>query len=374
MATGLLAPLLFAAAAVGCRGPHARMPDMASPFDAALLDEALADLAPQPPSRTAFTVGLANNTLRFSIPIQVGDAPPFDVMIDTGSAGLRILPGILPDSAYTSISTDPVGETYGDRLNVTGVAAYAPVTIGDRTTDGPIAIERISDEFCAADNPGCSVPVEVLAHFSGFGAILGVGERTSILAPVVGNPIVQMAGHPSFILRAPDFPGGTGTLMVGPSSDDVAAFQTVQLAADPSDLPLANGIAAWDDTNVPLCVTDTTAGVPYCTGALVDSGDPPTEISWAAHTGGTTRLPSGHTVAVTIGPASAPAAAYSFVVGASPKSGLDEVLIESAMANSMNVGTAPFFRYDVYFDQTDGLIGFAPRPTPSPSPSPSPSP
>jgi hypothetical protein len=176
-------------------------------------------------------------------------------------------------------------------------------------------------------------------------------------------PIVQLPGHPAYILKAPPFGGDAGTLRIAPTAEDLAPFQTLQLTRLNGDLELQGGIPAWDDTAVPVCVTDTTTtSTSYCAPALLDTGTPSSDIQWEPYTGTAGTFATGSNVQVQIGSPSAPVGDYTFVVGTAPQAGLDLVNLFPAGANSkssINLGTAVFFRYDVYFDQNSGALGLA---------------
>jgi hypothetical protein len=54
----------------------------------------------------AITQPGSDGGMRFSINIEIGDSP-LDVLLDTGSTGLRILPDAVPDSAFACVTTIP---------------------------------------------------------------------------------------------------------------------------------------------------------------------------------------------------------------------------------------------------------------------------
>ena len=89
------------------------------------------DLAPAYPVDVPLTVA----NLRWSVMVQVGDAAPFAAMVDTGSSGLRILPGTVPDSAFDQVTTTPSSYGYSTTLDLTSTVAWssgntAAATIG----------------------------------------------------------------------------------------------------------------------------------------------------------------------------------------------------------------------------------------------------
>ena len=154
--------------------------------------------------------------------------------------------------------------------------------------------------------------------------------------------------------------GGGGAV----SSREVAGLAAFQLPPPSDGDALPNGTPAYDDRyGLPACLDDKTSGVDYCVPAELDTGNAPTYIEWPAHgDAGNTELPPGESVQVLIGPPDAGLEQYAFTVAAAPTPGIDEVLVESASGEGfMNLGTAVFLRYDVYFDPQRGVVGFGPH-------------
>jgi hypothetical protein len=300
--------------------------------------------------------------LRFSVPIQVGSAPPLQAILDTGSAGLILLPGAVPDAALSQVTSTTAEIAYGapERLLLSGVVALADVTVGSLGTAAPIGVLQVDTAVCPPSDSGCSVSATLSDLFGPFQALLGVGMDAET---AVGNPIVQMPGSPAYVIDAPTFGGTSGTLRIQPTAADVASFQTLELMPETTTLP--NGVGTYDDHAVPACITDQSSGVPYCAGAVLDTGTPDDEVNWAPYSpeifpGGV--LAPGSDVAVTVGTG---LASFSFVVGPDPQPGLDKVTIAAAGTGTSQVllGTPLFFHYDVFEDQAHGVIGFAPQPT-----------
>jgi hypothetical protein len=311
----------------------------------------------------AVTEESPSDSMRFSISISVGSAS-LPVQFDTGSSGLRILSGAVPDQAFSQVTTTPVTYSYHSGLVIQGVVAYANVTIGSLRTPAPIPVMIIQQASCASSNPDCGadgVPLADLTLFGPFKAILGAGMRNTTTAELVGSPIPQLSGEPSFIVKAPSYGGTSGTLELAPPASEIATYKTFSLPLLNDGAPLQNGTPAYDDRfGLPACLDDLTSGVDYCVPAELDTGNPSTYIEWPPHgDAGTTELPPGHQIDVTIGPASSPLEEYTFTVSATPKPGVDVVDVESASGEGfMNLGTVVFFHYDVYFDPEKGLVGF----------------
>jgi hypothetical protein len=301
----------------------------------------------------------SSGSTRYTVEIQIGDDPPMQVLLDTGSSGLRVLsPAVSPSAA--PLSETPVTYSYHSGLVMTGVVATADVHIGGRTARA-IPIMVTEEIGCAATRPTCSAAGKTVDDYMLFGpfrAVLGVGLRNGATSQGVASPFAQLDGHPSFAIRSPDYGGDAAVLDFAP---DPSVFASYTLPQQPSSLP--DGTPSWDDRyGLPACLHDRTAGVDYCLPAELDSGNPTTYVEWAAHDGAPSTLAAGTEVGVELGPTAAPLASYQFVVGETQPLSADVVEIEAASGNAfMNTGTAAFFHNDVLYDPQHGTIGLLPR-------------
>jgi hypothetical protein len=360
---------------VACGGQNASTAADAGPVDAHV-DGPIVDATPDQatgeagvldaggPVNVALNVGISSKgTMSFTLPVQVGGSA-LDTLFDTGSSGLRIAQGAVPDSAFASISTTQVTYSYHSGVDIQGVVATATIGIGPLQTPSPIPVMLIQSATCTSSSCGTLGSIPVSDAFGSFGAILGVGLRCKLGSEQVGSPIAQLEGTPSFVVKAPAYGGMQATLELFPAASEVAGLKTFTLPPLSGGIPLLNGTPAFDDRyGLPACLDDQTSGVDYCVGAELDTGNGPTYIEWPAHgDAGNTELPPGESVEVQIGPADAGLEQYAFTVGTTPTPGVDEVLVESASGEGfMNLGTAVFLRYDVYFDPQNGVVGFGPH-------------
>src|SRR5262249_32280902 len=113
---------------------------------AALLALALAATpaaADDPPARTVLpirAVTLSNGAVRYGVPIQIGDTR-LDAALDTGSTGLRVLPGVLgPGDAQPSETEETYGYASGSRYE--GLAGEATLALGPVSGRAPIHLIR----------------------------------------------------------------------------------------------------------------------------------------------------------------------------------------------------------------------------------------
>src|SRR6185312_14097578 len=248
----------------------------------------------------------SNGTMRFSVPIRIGDSDPFDAFLDTGSSGLRVLDGAVPASAYACATSTAVTYSYHSGLELQGVVAYASVTIGAAATPGPVPVMLVRQVGCTEAKPSCDAAGKSPANYTFFGpykAILGVGMRNG--ASGVGNVIAQLAGHPAFVVKAPAYGGGSGTLRIAPSPADD------------------------DRYGLPADLVDQTTSNDFALPAELDTGNPAVYVESKAVTSDAV-IAAGSQVDVTVGPASAPLGEWTFTVAAVPTPGIDLVELEPA--------------------------------------------
>ena len=208
--------------------------------------------------------------MRFSAEVKIGNSDPFEAMVDTGSSGLRVLPGVVDDSAFTTSTPVLVSASFHSGLALQGTMATGTVTLGGLTTPTAIPIMRVDVIGCTATDPDCDAAGQDISDYQMFGryrAILGLGMRTTAASAGIGNPIAQLDGAPAFVVHA-TYDDDDSVIDIAPT--DTSAFRTASLPTLASGAALANGAPAWDDRTVAACVTEPTAQ--YCGGALLDTG------------------------------------------------------------------------------------------------------
>jgi hypothetical protein len=320
-------------------------------------------LGPGTPDNVPIELGIDSlgTPIRMYVQVQLGTAPPFKALLDTGSSGLRVVTGTVPDEAFASISHTGVSYAYGtytSSVTISGVVAFAQFTIDRLTTSKPIPVMLVLGSGCLQGESCRTLQDE----FSEAPAILGIGAEGLSGDYGIGNPIAQLPGHPPFVVHVTAAGPPTATLRIGRLATDATAFQTFQLASlGGAGSPLADGTPVWNDFSIPSCIEDETTGSRYCFPSLWDTGDP---TSYVASSGQpapyTSELALGTAVNVTVGPVTAPMGSYQFVVGAYPAPGVDEVQVEPQSSGGyINLGMALFIHYDALFDQENGIVGLA---------------
>ena len=212
---------------------------------------------------------LSNGARRYAIPLQVGSTRLL-ASLDTGSTGLRILPGVL-----AAVDTGPDGQPevygYASGSRYEGIVGQASVAIAGARGTGPVHLIRTIG--CFAYLPHCPASRTTLPHYGiasdglpdeGFKAILGID-----MAPgVVGNPL-RFLGVRRWIVELPRPGEGDGRLILNPTDAEVAGYAMVPLAA-----PYAHERGGGLHDAVPGCLTNHDAHARACGVVLMDTGAP----------------------------------------------------------------------------------------------------
>jgi hypothetical protein len=311
--------------------------------DAPAIDASIASTIP-------ITMVTVNGDEIPTVQVSIGGSAPFTAELDTGSMGLRVVTGTIPDTAWT-IGATASSITYGSGVIATGMLATAAVTIGGLATTTAIAVEDITAVSCTAAKPSCPANGVAAAdfRFSGtFPAILGVGFRSNAN---IASPLTAIGTNHQYTLSLPAYGGSAGAIVIDPDATALARFAETRI-----QLP-ADGVG-FDDTTVPFCVNA------LCLDGLLDTGQPVTQLATSADAdlakagvpSGTTVAPAGTAVDVSID-ANANAT-WSFVVGSPPTAGVDLIRFDGTAPVS-NLGVAPFHIFDMFYDYAAGVIGIA---------------
>lgn len=222
---------------------------------------------------------LSDGTTRYSIPVTIGNAPPVNAMLDTGSWGLRVLPGAVPASAYTASATT-TSYAYGAGVSLIGNNATANLTLGSLPSAAPVPMMAISSLACMPANPHCPASKMSIDEYGiggdglpneGFKAIIGVA--LGFQAPAQGEGVpspLPYFGQGQFIVSLPAPGQATGTLTINPTADDLKGFTMYALKQLPTALP--NGVPAWNVRQLPGCLANTATGKSFCAPTMLDSG------------------------------------------------------------------------------------------------------
>jgi hypothetical protein len=347
--------IAVAVVVLGCHATQGAAPDAQS----VVPDTAALPSVDAPAAATTIPitmVALPNGNSVGTVQVSIGGSAPFTALLDTGSVGLRVVTGTIPDSAW-QLGTQTVSETFGSGLVAQGAVATAIVTLGSLSTTQAIAVQDITTVSCSAAHPMCpALGVDAAAfRFSNqFPAILGVGMRANANT-LIASPLAAIGTNMQYMLQMPVYGGPTGTITIDPDAATIARFTTqIPLTAKGAALP--NGIGAWDDTKVPFCVNQ------FCTAGLLDTGQPAIVLQTTSAADFTnlgipanaTMVPPSTPVTITI----ATTETWSFVVGAMPHLGVDLIRVDGNVGGGVpNLGLAPFYKFDAFYDFHAGLIG-----------------
>jgi hypothetical protein len=284
-----------------------------------------------------------------TVEVSVGGGAPFTAVVDTGSVGLAVAPGVVPDSAW-SVSTTKATITYGQSLVVNGVLAHASVTIGTVSTPSPIPVVKVTSAACASGVTSCADTGSPFRFANGASAVLGIGMAST---SALESPLIAASKNQQYALRL-SATGTTGTLEIDPTSYELANTQTVVT------LPAISGSSGWDDTQVPFCLNS------FCGNGLLDTGAgaggatmrglQSSDYDSMGVTEGATSVPYMTTVSMDINMG----VSWQFTVARTPKPGVDLIHLTSA-AGPNDLGLAPFVQFDVLYDYGQGTVALAPK-------------
>jgi hypothetical protein len=344
----VLAPLVFLAACSSTASPGAGPTDASAESTAVMSSDAGADSGEvsMPFSISSFPGGQGKF---FLVAVSVNGVP-FNVLLDTGSSGLRVF------SAAT-LGT-PTGEDVPDDFGsgwLCGPTETAVVGFGGLTTPGPIAFQRV--ESCDGGE-GLMGELASVGIQGIFGASLRADAPQDIYSPFeqLGSPLSS-----GFIIRTGGYSSTKGAITFGVSSDTLSGFQPIALAPDPGR---DSGPPAWMDTPSVCFLVNGAQTNPPCSSTYFDTGSNFAIIQDTAPVPGGLSS-SGMLIPGTTFEAKAPGPTgpdagspfdLAFTVGSSPITSLDEVEITQQSEN--NLGIEVFFRFDVAFDVTKGRLAF----------------
>jgi hypothetical protein len=307
---------------------------------------------------------LPDGTPRYSVPVTVGDGPPIEAALDTGSFGLRVLAAALSPDQYQATDIQR-RYPFGSGARFDGVLARATVGVGPVRTDAPVLFQRIDRVDCVEDKPDC--PVSKLKPDDyriagngypgqGFAAILGVSLRRAPVADSAPNPLA-MAGDRSWILLLPQ-PGSAapGHLIIDPDAQDRAGFTLMKL--DPQPNTAGGDPPGWADAALPGCLVGQGHGERFCGRTLLDSGAPGLSVATSA-VGGAKPWGAGRRATLEIGGKGGPVS----VPFTSGDGAAAEVTLHPPRGQGpvISAGTLPYLEYAVLYDARAGTIGFKRR-------------
>lgn len=300
---------------------------------------------------------LSNGALRYAVPVSVGRTTML-VSLDTGSTGLRILPGALgPGDAAETATAEIYGYASGSRY--VGVVGHARVTIGGASGMGPVHLIRTIG--CFDSLPNCPASRTTLDKYGiasdglpgeGFRAILGIDMAQG----QVGNPL-RFLGARRWIVELPRPGEGDGRLILNPSDDEVAGYAFTPLSA-----PYAHEPGGGLHDAAPGCLVNAQTHARVCGPVLMDTGAPWLSVVNARAAG--QPWPEGSPAALEWFDTEGGVTARETLV-----TGVRELGTQLTWRNETRVygaviyaGVAPYFAYSVLYDPAHRRIGLKARP------------
>lgn len=214
-------------------------------------------------------VVLSDGARRYGVPITIG-ATPIEAGLDSGSAGLRVVPGTLqPSDAKAGGRAGAI--SYGAGAKLDGPIGQAVVSVGE--VSGRIGLQLISKVGCVPEQPRCAagrIPVSAYGiegdglPGEGFKAILGINT-----APSDAPSVLPALGVRRWIVELPR-PGESspGRLVLNPTDDEVAGYTRLSRS---SRFVIARG--GLHDA-VEGCLENVQTRQRLCGAVLMDTGAP----------------------------------------------------------------------------------------------------
>lgn len=287
-------------------------------------------------------------------PVTVNGGPTVNVLLDTGSSGLRVFAAALAGTSVTTTSEATLTRFGGEILS--GHKASGALTIGNATSAKDVDFDLVETISCIPNDPYCD-PATVAKDLedAGIQGVMGIGLRNG--ASGIVSPLPQLGGQLArgFTLRTGGFSSKAGELVLGVTELPGAATITLKNAGT-----LPGGKPAWLDDQIQLCYkVDDTATDPPCSDAVLDTGSNLDVLhaknlpARAVNTDGL--LAPGVSLEVS----HADGFSMKLTVGSPITWSLDGILVDGQEAFTI-LGIGVFFRHDVAFDVDNGKIGLLP--------------
>ena len=306
---------------------------------------------------------LPDGITRYSVPVTVGDGPPIEAELDTGSFGLRVLKAALRPDQYEPTNLHRA-YAFGGGAKLEGVLARAVLGVGPVRTDGPLLFQLVENVGCVETQPHCFASRIKAEDYriagdgfarQGFLAILGLSMRRAATDDSAWNPLMSL-GDRSWILVLP-LPGSAepGHLVIDPDATDRAAFVTLQLRPEGE---VSGRLTGWADAALPGCLVPPNGATSLCGETVLDSGAPGVVVGTGS-VSAPQKWEAGEAARLEIGGAGGPVS-LPFTSGGEDAS---RVILHPSHGDlaRMSAGTLPFLSYEVLYDAKTGKMGFKPR-------------
>ncbi|MDZ8025848.1 MAG: glycoside hydrolase family 10 protein [Nostoc sp. DedQUE01] len=336
-----------------------------SAFAALFRNSALRDISQNTPRQPTFNTislplypkpSLGQRVRGYFLEVAIAGGQPKRVLLDTGSAGLRV-PQEFLGNAPIERTGETIKEVLSDGTILEGELVYTNVRFGLIPAAEPVAVQVVTSRQCTAQKPKCSANSGV--PFSG---IVGVNYSEKSLPY---NPLRKLPGNLSngFIVTGNGGSNKNGSLILGLTAENQTGFKM----ASWSQQPEINGVPGkrWDSRLSKVCLTLAGSSAKNSCNAIAiaDTGTISGLAEFkSASTAGKLKpgvLGSANTVKVAINGIFD----YSLVPG--NRDGFNRwnlsISPQAQLSMFVNPGIAFFDKYDVLFDQVNGKQGFRSR-------------
>ncbi|MBW4565244.1 MAG: family 10 glycosylhydrolase [Mojavia pulchra JT2-VF2] len=304
-----------------------------------------------------FTKGSVGQRVRgYFLELAVAGGQPRRVLMDTGSAGLRVPKEFLGNAPIRSTG-EIIKEELSDGTLLEGELVYATVQFGLISTEEPVPVLAVTSRQCIAQKPNCSAKSG--APFSG---IIGVNYSERSLPY---NPLRKLPGNLSngFIVTGNGGSSSNGSLILGLTAKNREGFKLASL----SQQPAINGIPGnrWDSKLNGVCLTISGSSMKNsCNGKMIVDTGASSGLAQFKSASLMGKLKPGKLRPENVVKLAIPNIFnYSLVPGNRDGFNLWNINISPRAEHPvvMNSGIAFFDKYDVLFDPTNGQQGFRDR-------------
>ncbi len=330
---------------------------------AALIGSLIGALAPDvaataPPTRVEIpikAVVLSNKTRRYSVPITVG-ATAIEAGLDTGSSGLRVLPGVLGDAdAKSGGGSDSYN--YGAGAKLDGEQGRAIVSVGGLREE--TGIQLVHKVGCTPARPRCAAGSIPLKDYGiqgdglpgeGFKAILGVNMANAEVPSLFSS-----IGARRWIIDLPR-PGddAPGRILLNPTDEEAAGYAMLPIAQRFADQRggLHDGVSG--------CLVNDATRAKVCGVVLFDTGAPGVRITGDSSAAG---WPEDAPVTLLLADDRGTVKAVERIrLGQRDQASRLSIDREGGPPiPAIFLGLTPYFAFSVLYDPAHGMIGVKPR-------------
>jgi len=298
---------------------------------------------------------LSDGERRYSVPIKVGNTA-IEAGLDSGSTGLRLLPGVLADGdAKGGGVSDRYSYDVGTQFD--GEVGTGTLMIGDLSA--PTTFQLIKKVGCRTDSPYCPASRIPLSQFrlmgkglpgEGFRAILGV----NMAGADVASPF-SAVGATRWIIELPRPESGVpGKIIFNPGDEEVKNFTL---------LPIVSAYRQQKGElhdSIVGCIVNNATKEKACGALVMDSGAPGIAVNNSDL--GRTPWPDGTAATLAFYGSDRLAAVEQFTVGL--RDHASHLSFEKTGGSGVTIyaGLSPYFAFDVLYDPSKGIVGLKPRP------------